>query len=98
MPSLLDWGGLFSVQVHFLINNLSTANLDSKSETLKDVLPREFWPWFSNYMVVKRAAQVRSVDLYGVAQQLLSAPLDMYHATFIVSKCSEVIFTIDFTG
>lgn len=68
MPSLLDWGCLCLVQVHFLINNLSTANLDSKSETLKDVLPREFWPWFSNYMVVKRAAQVRitQVDLYGL--------------------------------
>lgn len=67
MPSLLDWGGLCLVQVHFLINNLSTANLDSKSETLKDVLPREFWPWFSNYMVVKRAAQVHSVDRYRFA-------------------------------
>lgn len=45
-------------QVHFIVNNLSTANLEAKGNSLKDLLPREFWPWFSNYMVVKRAAQV----------------------------------------
>lgn len=47
-----------SWQVHFIVNNLSTANLESKSRDLKDLLPKEFWPWFANYMVVKRAAQV----------------------------------------
>ena len=46
-------------QVHFIVNNLSTANLEAKGNALKELLPREFWPWFSNYMVVKRAAQVR---------------------------------------
>lgn len=46
-------------QVHFIVNNLSTANLPSKGGALKDLLPKEFWPWFANYMVVKRAAQVR---------------------------------------
>lgn len=45
-------------QVHFIVNNLSTANLESKGNALKDLLPKEFWPWFANYMVVKRAAQV----------------------------------------
>ena len=47
------------MQVHFIVNNLSTANLPSKGGALKDLLPKEFWPWFANYMVVKRAAQVR---------------------------------------
>jgi CCR4-NOT transcription complex subunit 1 CAF1-binding domain len=47
-----------SVQVHFIVNNLSTANLPSKGTALTDLLPKEFWPWFANYMVVKRAAQV----------------------------------------
>jgi CCR4-NOT transcription complex subunit 1 CAF1-binding domain len=46
-------------QVHFIVNNLSTANLPSKGSALKDLLPKEFWPWFANYMVVKRAAQAR---------------------------------------
>lgn len=50
---------LLAVQVHFIVNNLSTANLPSKGGALKDLLPKEFWPWFANYMVVKRAAQVR---------------------------------------
>lgn len=44
-------------QVHFVVNNLSTSNLETKSKTLQGVLLLVFWPWFSNYMVVKRAAQ-----------------------------------------
>ena len=52
-------GNLCSLQqVHFIVNNLSTANLPNKGGALKDLLPKEFWPWFANYMVVKRAAQV----------------------------------------
>ena len=44
-------------RIGFLINNLSNSNLDQKAKELKELIQEEFWPWFCNYMVVKRAAQ-----------------------------------------
>lgn len=41
------------------INNLARDNLHDKLELLSDLVTDEYWPWFANYMVVKRAAQVR---------------------------------------
>lgn len=45
-------------KVAFLMNNLSTDNLSPKAEELGKLLTPEHWPWFVNYMVVRRAAQV----------------------------------------
>ena len=44
-------------KIGFLINNLSAANLEQKAKDLGGLLSEEQWPWFCNYMVVKRAAQ-----------------------------------------
>ena len=41
------------------INNLARDNLQDKLEIMSDLVTDEYWPWFANYMVVKRAAQVR---------------------------------------
>jgi hypothetical protein len=43
--------------VAFHVNNLSTSNLGAKAGDIKKALTPESWPWFANYMVVKRAAQ-----------------------------------------
>lgn len=40
------------------INNLARDNLHDKLGILSELITDEFWPWFANYMVVKRAAQV----------------------------------------
>ena len=40
------------------INNLARDNLRDKLGIMSDLVTDEFWPWFANYMVVKRAAQV----------------------------------------
>ena len=40
------------------INNLARDNLHDKLGILSELVTDEFWPWFGNYMVVKRAAQV----------------------------------------
>lgn len=40
------------------INNLARDNLHDKLGILSELVTDEFWPWFANYMVVKRAAQV----------------------------------------
>ena len=43
------------------INNLARDNLHDKLDILSELVTDEFWPWFANYMVVKRAAQVSNI-------------------------------------
>ncbi|KAK8770607.1 hypothetical protein V5799_012928 [Amblyomma americanum] len=43
-------------KVAFIINNLSQMNLPQKTEEFKEVVKEEFWPWFAQYMVMKRAS------------------------------------------
>lgn len=45
------------------INNLARDNMHDKLHILSDLVTDEFWPWFGNYMVVKRAAQVWPLQL-----------------------------------
>lgn len=50
-------------RIGFLINNLTNSNLKQKVNELKEHLTEEYWPWFCNYMVVKRAAQEQNYHL-----------------------------------
>ncbi len=50
-------------KIGFLINNLSNSNLKQKATDVKEVLTQQYWPWFCNYMVVKRAAQEQNFHL-----------------------------------
>ena len=40
-----------------MINNLTRDNLDGKADELKKALKPDMWPWFCNYMVIRRVAQ-----------------------------------------
>lgn len=40
----------------FIFNNLSQLNLTSKCEELREILQKEFYPWMSQYLVLKRAS------------------------------------------
>ena len=51
-------------RVAFLINNISPRNVDSKVNEMRELISQELWPWFANYMVVKRAAQVRVLQVW----------------------------------
>lgn len=63
----------------FLINNLSASNMEQKAKELKELLTEEFWPWFCNYMVVKRAAQEQNFHkLYA----------SLLHALQVSTSCS----------
>jgi CCR4-NOT transcription complex subunit 1 len=44
-------------RVHFVMNNMTTDNLDSRAAELRDRVLPDFLAWFANYVVVKRAAQ-----------------------------------------
>lgn len=50
-------------KIGFLINNLSNSNLKQKASDVKEILTEQYWPWFCNYMVVKRAAQEQNFHL-----------------------------------
>lgn len=52
-------------RVSFLINNLSTTNLDEKGTELKELLQSSTWPWFSHYLVIRRVSiEPNNHDLY----------------------------------
>ena len=54
---------LLQDNINMQINNLARDNLQDKYPVLKELVTDEFWPYFANYMVVKRAAQVSTPTL-----------------------------------
>lgn len=40
----------------FIFNNLSQINMQAKCEELKEIMTKDYWPWLSQYMVLKRAS------------------------------------------
>ncbi|CAL1280479.1 unnamed protein product [Larinioides sclopetarius] len=43
-------------KVSFIVNNLSQSNLAQKTEEFRDIIKEEYWPWASQYLVMKRAS------------------------------------------
>lgn len=41
-------------KILFMINNISTSNMDAKAEEFNEVLKEQYYPWFAQYMVMKR--------------------------------------------
>lgn len=41
-------------KISFIINNISTANIESKGKEFAEILPQQYYPWFAQYMVMKR--------------------------------------------
>ncbi|XP_022920087.1 CCR4-NOT transcription complex subunit 1 isoform X2 [Onthophagus taurus] len=40
----------------FIFNNLSQLNLQTKCDEVRDIVTEEYWPWISQYLVMKRAS------------------------------------------
>ncbi|KAI3865837.1 hypothetical protein MKX03_035790, partial [Papaver bracteatum] len=52
-------------RILFMINNLSVANVETKAKEFTDVLKEEFYPWFAQYMVMRRVSmELNYHDLY----------------------------------
>ncbi|CAN1849444.1 CCR4-NOT transcription complex subunit 1 [Linum perenne] len=52
-------------KISFIINNISTANIEAKAREFSDILTEQFYPWFAQYMVMKRASiEPNFHDLY----------------------------------
>ncbi|XP_014752689.1 CCR4-NOT transcription complex subunit 1 isoform X3 [Brachypodium distachyon] len=43
-------------KILFMINNISTSNLEAKANEFNQVLQEQYYPWFAQYMVMKRAS------------------------------------------
>ncbi|XP_052210992.1 uncharacterized protein LOC127813907 isoform X2 [Diospyros lotus] len=52
-------------KISFIINNLSAANIEAKGKELTEILKEQYYPWFAQYMVMKRASiEPNFHDLY----------------------------------
>ncbi|KAL4562855.1 hypothetical protein LXL04_026886 [Taraxacum kok-saghyz] len=52
-------------KISFIINNLSAANIEAKAKEFTDILKEQYYPWFAQYMVMKRASiEPNFHDLY----------------------------------
>ncbi|KAK4839920.1 hypothetical protein QYF36_025957 [Acer negundo] len=52
-------------KILFMINNISTLNIDAKAKEFSEILSEQYYPWFAQYMVMKRASiEPNFHDLY----------------------------------
>ncbi|KAK9742789.1 hypothetical protein RND81_03G197500 [Saponaria officinalis] len=43
-------------KISFTINNISSANVEAKAKEFSEILKDQYFPWFAQYMVMKRAS------------------------------------------
>ncbi|XP_058114827.1 uncharacterized protein LOC131257910 [Magnolia sinica] len=43
-------------KILFMFNNISASNMDVKAKEFTDVLKEQYYPWFAQYIVMKRAS------------------------------------------
>lgn len=41
-------------KISFIFNTLSTANIEAKVEEFTEILEEQYYPWFAQYLVMKR--------------------------------------------
>ncbi|GMI99089.1 hypothetical protein like AT1G02080 [Hibiscus trionum] len=52
-------------KISFIINNISVANIEAKGKEFTELLKEQYYPWFAQYMVMKRASiEPNFHDLY----------------------------------
>ncbi|KAK7277081.1 hypothetical protein RIF29_18231 [Crotalaria pallida] len=52
-------------KISFIINNISVANIETKAKEFNEILKEPYYPWFAQYMVMKRASiEPNFHDLY----------------------------------
>ncbi|KAL5862252.1 hypothetical protein ACOSQ3_003532 [Xanthoceras sorbifolium] len=52
-------------KISFIINNISALNIEAKAKELTEILKEQYYPWFAQYMVMKRASiEPNFHDLY----------------------------------
>ncbi|XP_007052185.2 PREDICTED: CCR4-NOT transcription complex subunit 1 [Theobroma cacao] len=52
-------------KISFIINNISAANIEAKGKEFNEILKEQYYPWFAEYMVMKRASiEPNFHDLY----------------------------------
>ncbi|KQJ97773.1 hypothetical protein BRADI_3g33190v3 [Brachypodium distachyon] len=52
-------------KIFFMINNISISNMEAKAKEFNEVLLEQYYPWFAQYMVMKRASiEPNFHDLY----------------------------------
>jgi len=63
-------------RIHFIVNNVSPANVEEKVAQMRDMLPEENFDWFAQYLVVKRASiEPNFHSLYILVLDTFKSPL-----------------------
>ena len=69
-------------KILFNINNLTKTNLESKLQSLRELLTRDLYCWFAHYIVTKRAmVEVQKRD-YEIAIAMKKKAVLMHSRTF----------------
>ncbi|XP_067012333.2 CCR4-NOT transcription complex subunit 1 isoform X3 [Anabrus simplex] len=62
-------------KIGFVFNNLSQLNLQTKCDELREIVTEEYWPWMSQYLVMKRASiELNFHTLYSNFLDVLKLP------------------------
>lgn len=51
-----------------MINNISLTNLEAKAKEFTEILKEQFYPWFAQYMVMKRFKVTLNSCIYFCAE------------------------------
>lgn len=54
-------------KISFIINNLSATNFEAKAKEFTEILKEQYYPWFAQYMVMKRLVLHYSSCVYYIS-------------------------------
>ncbi|XP_024528197.1 CCR4-NOT transcription complex subunit 1 isoform X1 [Selaginella moellendorffii] len=80
-------------KVAFIINNISVANYEAKAKECLEVLKDKYYPWFAQYMVMKRASiEPNFHDIYlKVLDKMNSRALDQEIVNATYQNCKVLL-------
>ncbi|KAJ1388195.1 CCR4-NOT transcription complex subunit 1, CAF1-binding domain [Sesbania bispinosa] len=67
-------------KISFIINNISSANFEAKAKEFTEILKEQYYPWFAQYMVMKRGELLEEVQMEEVLYSTLF--MCMYSESF----------------
>lgn len=55
VPTLQAPASEIQDKISFIINNISALNVEAKAKEFTEILKDQYYPWFAQYMVMKRS-------------------------------------------
>lgn len=74
-----------------MINNLSVTNFEGKAKEFSEILKEQFYPWFAEYMVMKRFEVILNSCIYFAHCKVYRNLLDGVNKLMIKKSCIAVL-------